>query len=176
MGYNYAGEVKKSSLDIVERDLGYPLIFKKCYGSLGKGVIKVDDREQLESVANKYKGVPHLYQQYISASHGKDIRVIVVGGKAVAGMLRKSRGDFRSNIELGGVGEKLELPQAVIDLSEKVAKLLNLDYCGVDILIGDNEYYVCEVNSNAFFKGIENVTKINVAKEYAEYIYNMMYK
>lgn len=173
--YNNDATVKKSSLDIVERQLGYPLIFKKCYGSLGKGVIKADNREQLEYVAGKFKGVPHLYQQYIASSHGKDIRVIVIGGKAVAGMLRKSQGDFRSNIELGGVGEKIQLPQEVIQLSEKVAKLLKLDYCGVDILIGTSGYYVCEVNSNAFFKGIEAVTGVNVAKEYANYICDKVY-
>ncbi|MDE5756728.1 MAG: ATP-grasp domain-containing protein, partial [Clostridia bacterium] len=115
--YDLDEPVKKSSLDIVESELGYPLIVKTCYGSLGKGIFKVDGRSQLEKIAEQVKGVPHLYQQYIASSHGKDIRVIVIGGKAVAGMLRKSQGDFRSNIELGGVGKRIKLSQEVIDLS-----------------------------------------------------------
>ena len=41
----------------------------------------------------------------------------------------------------------------------------------MDFLIGkDGNPLVCEVNSNAFFKGFEKVTGINVAKKYAEYI------
>ena len=102
--------------------------------------------------------------------------MIVIGGKAVVGMLRKSKGDFRSNIELGGVGEKIQLPKAVIDLAEKVAKLLDLDYCGVDVLIGEDGYYICEVNSNAFFGGIENVTGVNVARAYAKYVTDCVYQ
>ena len=109
--YDLDEPVSKSSLDIVESRLNYPLIVKTCYGSLGKGVFKVDNRKELEKIAEDVKGIPHLYQQYISSSHDKDIRVIVIGGKAVAGMLRKSSGDFRSNIELGGVGEKISLSQ-----------------------------------------------------------------
>ncbi|MDE7070595.1 MAG: ATP-grasp domain-containing protein, partial [Clostridia bacterium] len=142
--------------------------------SLGKGVFKVDGREELESIAEQVKGVPHLFQEYIFSSHGKDIRVIVIGGKAVVGMLRKSQGDFRSNIELGGIGEKINLPETVIELVQSVAKILKLDYCGVDVLIGDDGYYICEVNSNAFFGGIESVTEVNVAKAYAQYVCETM--
>ena len=50
---------------------------------------------------------------------------------------------------------------------------MGLDYCGVDLLYGDNnEPIVCEVNSHAFFGGIEKVTGVNVAKAYAKYILN----
>lgn len=173
--YDLEERIKSSSLDIVESKLGYPLIVKTSYGSLGKGVFKVDSRVELERTAKKVKGVPHLYQQYIASSHGRDIRVIVIGGKVVVGMLRKSQDDFRSNIELGGVGEKINLSNAVVDLSQKVATLLKLDYCGVDVLIGDDGYYICEVNSNAFFGGIEKVTGFNVAKTYADFVYECIY-
>ncbi|MEG2116932.1 MAG: RimK family alpha-L-glutamate ligase, partial [Clostridia bacterium] len=62
-----------------------------------------------------------------------------------------------------------------IQISEKVAEILDLDYCGIDLLFGENgEPIVCEVNSNAFFGGIETVTHLNVAKRYAEYIYNLI--
>ncbi len=172
--YDLDESVKSDSLDIVESRLSYPLIVKTSYGSLGKGVFKVDGREELESIAEQVKGTPHLFQEYISSSHGKDIRIIVIGGKAVACMLRKSQGDFRSNIEIGGRGEKINLPDTVIELAQRVAQILKLDYCGVDVLIGDKGYYICEVNSNAFFGGIESVTKINVAKAYAQYVCKTM--
>ena len=57
------------------------------------------------------------------------------------------------------------------ELALKIAKLLNLKYCGMDFLFDENNSpLICEVNSNAFFKGFESVTGINVAKKYAEFI------
>ena len=169
-------KVSKEILDNIENTLGYPLIAKESYGSLGKGVYKIDDREKLERIAEKLKTKPHLYQKYVATSYGRDMRVVVVGGKTVAAMIRRSNGDFRSNIELGGKGEKLEADERLKALSEKVARLLSLDYCGIDWLFGENgEPVLCEVNSNAFFGAIEHVTGINVAKAYAEHVNNIIY-
>ncbi len=161
--------------DTIEKELGYPLVIKTSYGSLGKGVYKAENRGELESIAENLKCTQHLFQQFIKASYGKDIRVIVIGGKFTAAMVRESYGDFRSNLELGGKGTPYAPPQEVINMCEKAAKLLNLDYCGIDVLFGERGYYICEVNSNAFFGGIERVTGINVAKKYAEHIYNCIY-
>lgn len=173
--YDPQEDVKKETLDIVEKKLNYPLIAKANYGSLGKGVYKVDNREQLDIIARQLKCQPHQFQQFIKTSFGKDIRVIVIGGKVVAAMKRQSNGDFRSNIGLGGVGAPLTPPKEVIEMCEKATKILKLDYCGVDILFGENKYYICEVNSNAFFDGIEKVTGVNVAKAYSEYIFKTIH-
>ena len=174
--YNEEEEIDGHVFDSIENELGYPVIVKKSYGSLGKGVYKADNREELIQIANNLKCKPHLFQQFIASSEGRDIRVIVIGGKAVASMLRKSECDFRSNLELGGAAQKFDPPKEVICLCERVATLLNLDYCGIDVLFGDNCYYICEVNSNAFFGGIERATGVNVAKAYSEYIYSTVYK
>lgn len=174
--YDACEEIQGHVLDDVESALGYPLIVKTSYGSLGKGVYKADSREELEKIAKELKCTPHLFQQFIKESSGRDIRVIVIGGRFVAAMVRKSQYDFRSNLELGGTAEQTDPPQEVISICEKAAKLLNLDYCGIDVLFGKTGYYICEVNSNAFFGGIEKITKINIAKTYAEYIYDKIYK
>ncbi len=155
--------------------LGFPVIIKSSYGSLGKDVYKANDIAELCEIAEKLKFSPHLFQQFIQESYGKDIRVIAIGGKVVAAMLRQSRGDFRSNLELGGEGKNIILSQEAKELCEKVAELLDLDYCGIDILQGNNKYYICEVNSNAFFGGIEAVTGINIAEKYASYICKKVY-
>lgn len=174
--YDEGEEIGEHILDSVESALGYPLIIKTSYGSLGKGVYKADSREELEKLAKELKCTPHLFQQFIKESCGKDLRAIVIGGKFVAAMVRSSNGDFRSNLELGGTAQPFDPPQEVINLCERVAEILKLDYCGIDVLFGNGCYYICEVNSNAFFGGIERVTKVNIAKAYAEYIYNTIYK
>ena len=61
------------------------------------------------------------------------------------------------------------------ELAKRAARALGLDYCGVDILTGnDGKPYFCEANSNAFFRGIEGVTGVNVASVYADYIFDCM--
>lgn len=173
--YTPSAKVSKAVIDGVESKLGYPLIIKESYGSLGKGVYKADDRAELEKISGKVRLLPHLFQRFVAESAGRDIRVIVIGGRCVAAMERKSGGDFRSNLELGGTGYAREIDVKLRDICGATAKILGLDYCGIDVLEGKGGYLVCEVNSNAFFGGIERVTGINVARLYAEYICETIY-
>lgn len=161
----------KEFLINIEEQLGYPIIIKESYGSMGKGVYKADNFKQLTEIAEQTKMVAHLFQEYIAYKEGTDIRIIVIGGKAVAVMERCNKNDFRSNIAVGGTGKKIDVPKAFIDSAIKASKIVGADYCGVDILYGkDNKPVICEVNSNAFFEGIEKITNVNVAKTYAQYI------
>lgn len=149
------------------------MVVKKSYGSFGAGVRLVHGIPELVKTAQEFLYEPHFYQRYIAQSAGKDIRVIVVGGKAVAAMERVAQtGEFRSNVELGGKGRLIDtaLFENYAPTAELAAKWLGLDYCGVDLLETDEGAIVCEVNSNAFFEGIEGVTGINVAREYAKHI------
>ena len=161
--------------DRVEQRLGYPFVLKTSYGSLGKGVFKIDTRADFERMAERLKCTPHLYQQYIAASSGRDVRVIVIGGEVVAAMERRSHGDFRSNIELGGSANPYDVPPALATMCTQIADILGLDYCGIDLLPDGDVYRLCEVNSNAFFGGMERTTGVNVAAAYAGYVYRTVY-
>lgn len=174
--YNPEESIPEKTIEQIASSLGFPLIVKHSYGSLGKGVFKVDNMEQLKLIVEEVKCTPHLFQRFIKSSYGRDIRVIIIGGKYVAAMERRSARDFRSNLELGGTGIAITPPEKVISDCEQIASLLHLDYCGIDILYGEDVYYVCEVNSNAFFGGIEQATHLNIAKLYANYILNKIYK
>ena len=158
-------------LQNVAKELSFPIVVKKSYGSFGSGVSLAKDMQELERLANECIYEPHSYQVFLSESAGRDIRVIVIGGKAVAAMERVAKGgEFRSNIELGGEGRAFDLPEEYAQTAERAAKALGLDYCGVDLLKTSGDAVICEVNSNAFFEGLERTTGYNVAKAYAEYI------
>ncbi len=174
--YNQKETISNSIIDKIEKELSYPFIIKMSYGSLGKEVYLVHHRDELLKYAKKVQCAPHLFQEFIQTSYGKDIRAIVIGKKFVTAMIRQSTNDFRSNIELGGYGIPFNADDEFQKMCEKIADLLHLDYCGIDVLFGKNEYYVCEVNSNAFFNEIEKVTQVNVAKIYAEYICRCVYE
>ena len=152
-------------------DLGFPLIIKESFGSMGKGVHLAKDFDELVDIMQQVKLKPHIFQQYLGKKRGVDVRVIVIGGKAVCAMERKNESDFRSNVAQGGSGKKIDLTAEFKESAEKCARVLGLDYCGVDLIYGDNdEPYVCEVNSNAFISGIEKVTGFNVCEEYVNHI------
>ena len=172
--YNSDDEINEKYVSEIGNFLGFPLIVKESYGSMGKGVHKADDAGQLRMLMERLKTVPHMYQEYIPFNPGKDIRITVIGGKAVAGMMRVNDSDFRSNIALGGKGVAIDIDREYAPFrlcAEEVARRIKLDYCGIDFLIGEKgEPIICEVNSNAFFGEMEKVTGVNVARLYADYI------
>ncbi|MDE7076057.1 MAG: hypothetical protein K2O62_01910, partial [Clostridia bacterium] len=169
--YHAESEVNGGFLKEVEKALGFPLVAKTNYGSLGAGVTLIKSAEELAAYEKNNLTLPHFYQQFIDCGCGEDIRVLVVGGKCVCAMKRRNENDFRSNIELGGKGENYPLDGELSELCVNIAQALNLDYCGVDILKGmDGKFYICEVNSNAFFAAAEKVCGVNVAKAYARHM------
>ncbi len=170
--YTPNAKADEAFLQSVADTLGFPLVIKQSYGSFGAGVHLVPGMPELQKKANELLHVPHFYQRFIAGAAGRDIRVIVIGGKAVAAMERVAKaGEFRSNIELGGVGRQITLSKQEMHAAECAAQALGLDYCGVDLLQTPQGVAVCEVNSNAFFDGLERTTGVNVARLYAEYIY-----
>ncbi len=174
--YTPQAKISDSFFERLIDALGLPMVVKTCFGSLGKGVYKAENKKALRDLAESLQCQPHLFQEFIKESAGRDIRVIVVGGKCIAAMERRSQTDFRSNIELGGQGFPVALSKDAQDLCERVANVLKLDYCGIDLLASDRGYLVCEVNSNAFFGGIEAVTGVDVAAAYATHVRDEMKK
>lgn len=169
---NYIGKEEFNFLEDVVNLLSFPMIAKENFGSLGKGISLIQNKEELYEYERAHKNVAHLYQEYIESSKGHDYRLILINGACVACMKRvNDSGDFRSNVAQGGHGEIVQVPQAYVDLAEKAAKILKLDVCGIDLLDDkDGDPVLCEVNSNAFFQEIEKITGKNIAKLYAEHI------
>ena len=79
--------------------LGFPLVFKECYGSFGQQVFLCKSRDEIMGHISKK---PFVLQKFIRESAGRDIRLEVVGNSVVAGMRRENAEDFRSNITNGG--------------------------------------------------------------------------
>ena len=167
----YRDDGNREYLNKIVEIIRLPMIVKENYGSLGRQVYFIESKEELIDLENKLIHIPHIYQQFIESSKGKDYRLIVIGGKVVAYMKRENKNSYLSNLATGGKSSVVKLPDSYIEMAEKSAKILGLDYCGVDILEGKNgEPILSEVNSNAFYEGIEKTTGVNVARLYVEYI------
>jgi len=152
---------------LVEREIGFPVVVKKLRGTRGAGVMLCENRAQFDDLANLLDGAAQgqdfLFQQYIKASHGRDVRVLVIDGKAVAAMERRSTdGGFKSNISLGGAAMPFTPPPAMAELAVKVARELQLDVAGIDILFDKTSYRICEANSSPGFQGLERACDVDV--------------
>lgn len=172
MTFANIGYTNYEFLDQVEKELDYPIIVKECFGSFGMQVYKANTKEELKEVVIKIGAKPMLFQEFISTSAGKDLRLHVIGNQVVTAMYRYSEnGDFRANITIGGKMKPYEPTEEEKNLAIECAKILGLDFAGVDLLLGpDGRPLVCEVNSNAHFKNIYDCTGVNVADAIMEEI------
>lgn len=150
----------------VSRVGGTPCVIKTNEGTHGSGVFLAHTEQQARQLVYQMleRGLRPLVQEYISESHGQDIRAFVVGGKVVASMRRKAKGsEFRSNFHLGGEVEKLAISDEYAEIACKAAQILGLEIAGVDMLESDRGPLVLEVNSSPGLEGIEAASGINVA-------------
>jgi len=162
----YAGTaIQRSDYnDHIIAELGFPLIIKEVHGSFGAQVYLIENRESFNEKVEALCGVSHIFQKFIGSSFGRDIRVNVVGGAAVAAMYRYSSSDFRANVINGAQMKPHNLTKHQAELSVRCAQLLGADFAGIDLLFDEHENpLVCEVNSNAYIRNITTCTGIDVA-------------
>lgn len=163
------------SFDFLPADIDYPVVMKEAFGSFGRQVFLAENADTAMEIAKSFKNRPFIIQEFIASSKGRDIRIHVVGGKAVAAMLRYNKSDFRANITNGGSMEKYIPTSDEEEMAIKAANYLSLDFGGIDILFGSNGPLLCEVNSNAHFKNIYDCTGINVAQHIIRHIEKKIY-
>jgi gamma-F420-2:alpha-L-glutamate ligase len=164
------------NVDLVAKQLGFPVVLKTLSGSQGSGVYLSDNRENFEDITTLLEHTKPdasiILQEFIASSRGQDVRVIVVGGRAVASMRRFSTdGNFKANVSRGGGSEPFPLSPEVELLALEATRLLGLDVAGVDLLFDNDHFKICEVNSSPGFKGMERAygDQLNIAGEIFRY-------
>ena len=167
-GLNYS---KREFVNKVIKEIGLPLVIKEAYGSFGEQVYLASTQDDADKIIDQLGYKDFLMQEYISSSKGKDVRVNIVGDKAVISMLRENENDFRSNISSGGHGSLYQPQENYLKLAIAAKEALGLDFAGVDVMFGpDDEPIICEVNSNPQFASTLKATGVNLADYIADYI------
>lgn len=175
MTYDNIGFTNYDFLDDAAKTLGFPLVVKEAFGSFGKQVYLVNDMKELKQCVRS-AGTKLLFQELITSSFGRDVRVQVVGGKVIASVLRTGApGSFISNVTGGGKMEYIKADKPFEETAVEACRLLGLDFGGVDLLFGNGgEPVLCEINSNAHFKNLLDACGINAADVIADYVLNAM--
>lgn len=178
MTYANIGYTNLEFVEEVVDALGLPLVVKESFGSFGQQVYLCHTKEEVIEQTKQLAGKSFLYQKYIVAAAGKDMRLQVVGNRVVAAMERTAKaGDFRANITNGGSMRMYTPSQEECAMAIAACKYLQASFAGVDLFYGEGKRpMVCEVNSNAHFKNIYDCTGVNCANAIVDYIYTCVEK
>jgi RimK family alpha-L-glutamate ligase len=151
-------------------ELGGDVVVKPIFGSRGMGATRVVDSEIASTVFKAitfHHGVIYL-QEFVPHGHS-DIRAFVVDGHVVAAMRRVAE-SWKTNYSQGARPAPITLDPALEELAVKSAKAVGCKIAGVDILEGLNGPMIVDVNSQPGWKGLQMVTKVNVAEEIVSFI------
>ncbi|KAK5621452.1 hypothetical protein CRENBAI_005981 [Crenichthys baileyi] len=170
--YSYGGHDNFRKMIDEAEPLGYPVVVKNARGHRGKAVFLARDKHHLTDLCHLIRHeTPYLFQEYVKESHGRDVRVVLVGGRVIGSMLRCSTdGRMQSNCSLGGVGMMCPLSEQGKQLAIEVSNILGMDVCGVDLLqLNDGSFVVCEANANVGFIAFDQACGIDVAGIIADF-------
>jgi len=137
--------------------LRYPVVAKPRFGSWGREVeLCVDEGalgRYLAASLKKPWGRPGAVVQELVEPAGRDLRVIVAGGRVVGCAERRARiGEWRTNVALGAHIGPGVADQAASDLAVEATSIVGLDLSGVDLIATAGGYVVIEVNAAVEFR------------------------
>lgn len=151
-------------------ELGEDVVVKPVFGSRGVGATRINDSDVAARVFRTisfYHGVLYL-QEFIP--HGdSDIRAFVIGDRVIAAMRRISE-NWKTNVSLGAKPVTFQMSSELEKLAVKAAKVIGCKVTGVDLMEGPEGPVVIEINSQPGWKGLQSVTKTNIADEIISYV------
>lgn len=154
--------------------VGYPAVLKPPVGSWGRLLARVRDEEEAVQVLEHKSALPSpvqsvVYVQEYVPKPERDLRVFVVGDRAIAAMWRSSS-EWRTNAARGGTTTTAaELTPELSELAVRAAQAVGGGVLAVDILESPKGPVVNEVNPTPEFKALAAATGVDVAGAIVEY-------
>jgi RimK family alpha-L-glutamate ligase len=157
-----------------EARVDHPLVLKPLFGSQGRGLRLIERREDLPA-AEDVGGVYYLQRFVRNHAPGwRDWRVFVIGGRAVAAMIRHGK-HWRTNASQGAHCEAAPATGEIAALAVEATAAVDANYAGVDIIEdADGRYLVLEVNSMPAWSALQRVTATDIAAELAAGLFDRL--
>ena len=167
---SYRGELTQDFWSsIVQLSKKEKYILKMIRGNQGIGVNYIEGLKSLKSLLETFhalKDQRFIIQPFIE--HKKEWRIFIIKGEVIATIEKtiSAKDDFRGNSKRS-IGKLIQkLPPTLEQLALLSFQHSKLDYAGIDILEnGTGEYFILEINAIPGFKQVEELSKINIAKE-----------
>ncbi len=152
------------------RELG-DVIVKPLFGSEGKGMVRICDEDTAYRVLRSWELNRYIFyiQEYLPHRQ-EDIRAFVVGERVIAAMRRRGKG-WKTNFSQGASAEPIDLDEQMKALAVDAARLVGLDYAGVDLMPAENgTTYVIEINSIPGWRGLQKTTELQIAEAIVDHV------
>ncbi len=152
---------------------GYPRILKPADGHGGESVQLIESETAWHAAAaalNRSSPRPALHQALVDQP-GRDLRVYVLFGEILTGVMRTAKAGVVSNFKLGGSVELHRLTEAERSLAEAVIRRFEeagapLCMAGVDLLYTGNGPVVSEVEDVVGSRMLYQVSDIDLVDLY----------
>ena len=151
-------------------ELGGDIVVKPIFGSRGQGATRVNDVDIADTVFKAitfHHGV--IYMQEFVPHGTSDIRAFVIGNQVVASMRRVAAG-WKTNYSQGAKPAPATISKEFEEIAVKSAKAVGCKIAGVDILEGPDGPRIVDVNSQPGWKGLQVVSKVNIAEEIISFV------
>lgn len=138
--------------------LAFPVVVKPRFGSWGRDIVLCRTERQLRRSLRRlrrrawFREQGALVQELVPP-RGFDVRILVAGGEVVGAIERiAAKGEWRTNIALGGSRRPVVPPPGAGALARAAAAAVGGDLVGVDLLpLPDGRLVVIEVNGAVDF-------------------------
>lgn len=148
----------------------YPVIVKPACSHGGDRVLLARSEAEWRDAVGQILPEPAL-QQRVATEAGRDLRVYVLHGRILAGVMRTARSGVVSNFKRGGHAELHELTQAERELAEAVIRHFEaagapLHMAGVDLLYDHDRPVVGEVEDVVGSRMLYRSSTLDIADLY----------
>ncbi|WP_458208525.1 lysine biosynthesis protein LysX [Haladaptatus sp. NG-SE-30] len=162
-----------SALEAIE-SFGYPCVLKPVVGSWGRLMAKIDSRSAAEAILEHKATLGHyehkvFYVQEFVAKPERDIRVLALDGKPIAGMARHSD-HWLTNAAKGAETSAFELDDEAEKLVEQASDAVGDGLLGVDLMETESGYTVHEVNHTVEFKALNEAVDVDVPAKVVDWL------
>ena len=142
---------KSVRYDDVVKQFGVPFVCKEIRSSCGMGVFLIKSERDFNCYI-KNNDIAYI-QEYLKMD--RDLRVVIIGEKAVAAYWRvKPKGAFHNNVSKGGRIDRENIPWDIVSSVIPIAKQLGVDHAGFDVAVTDKGIFILEFNLFFGTKGI----------------------
>ena len=150
------------------------VVIKPLGGKGGQGVIRIakdaPGLEALLELITHQERLPVMMQKFLPAVNEGDKRILLVNGQPLGAVNRRpKKGDFRSNLALGGLAEATTLSNREKEICNELSPVLKkegLFFVGIDVIGG----MLSEINvtSPTGIREVENLMGIPIADQTIE--------
>lgn len=157
----------------------FPVVVKPACSHGGDRVLVAHNEHEWREAAARILPQPAL-QQAVVTEAGRDLRVYVLGGQILAGVMRTARTGVVSNFKQGGhvalhqlTDAERELAQRVIDRFEQAGAPLHM--AGVDLLYDHGHPVLGEVEDVVGSRMLYNTSEIDIVALYLQHIAKILH-